>query len=147
MGNTLSKSCSVKSQIMEGVPRFHSTLNRKGYRIYMEHRTMDCFKIGKGVFKIGKGVRQGCILSPCLTYMWSTSFEMLGWMKHKLESRLPEEMLITSDMQKTPPLRQKAKRKLKSLLMKVKEETEKAGLKLNTQKQTSWHLVHHFHGK
>ena len=69
-------------------------------------------------------------------------------MKHKLESRLPEEMLITSDMQKTPPLRQKAKRKLKSLLMKVKEETEKAGLKLNIQKTnimasgpiTSWQI-------
>ena len=40
-------------------------------------------------FQIGKGVHQGCILSPCLfTYMQSTSWETLGWMKHKLESRL-----------------------------------------------------------
>ena len=38
-----------------------------------------------------------------LTYMRSTSCEMLGWMKLKLESRLPEEILITSDMQMTPP--------------------------------------------
>ena len=38
-----------------------------------------------------------------LTYMQSTSSEMLGWMKHKLESRLPGEMSITSDMQMTPP--------------------------------------------
>jgi len=35
----------------------------------------------------------------CLTYMQSTSSEMLGWMKHKLESRLPGEISITSDMQ------------------------------------------------
>ena len=44
-----------------------------------------------------------------LTYMQSTSCEMPGWMKHKLESRLPGEISITSDMQMTPPLRQKVK--------------------------------------
>ena len=44
------------------------------------------------------------------TYMQSTSWETLGWMKHKLESRLPGEISITSDMQMTPPLWQKAKR-------------------------------------
>ena len=54
-------------------------------------------------------------------------------MKHKLESRLPGEISITSDMQITSCLWQKLKR-LKSLLMKVKEESEKAGLKLNFQK-------------
>ena len=45
-----------------------------------------------------------------LTYMQRTSWEMLGWMKHKLESRLPGEISITSDMQMTPPLWQKAKK-------------------------------------
>ena len=45
-----------------------------------------------------------------LTSMQSTSCEMLGWMKHKLESRLLEEISITSDMQMLPPLWQKAKR-------------------------------------
>ena len=44
-----------------------------------------------------------------LTSMQSTSREMLGWKKHKLESRLPGEISITSDMQMTPPLWQKAK--------------------------------------
>ena len=44
-----------------------------------------------------------------LTYVQSTSYEMPGWMKHKLESRLPGEISITSDMQMTPPW-QKAKR-------------------------------------
>ena len=63
--------------------------------------------------------------------MQGTSRETLGWMKHKSESRLPGEISITSDMQMTPPLRQKVKRKLKSLLMKVKEESEKVGLKLS----------------
>ena len=46
----------------------------------------------------------------CLIYMQSTSCEMLGWMKHKLESRLPGEISITSDKQMTPPKRQKEKR-------------------------------------
>ena len=61
-------------------------------------------------FQIGKGVRQGCILSPCLfNLLQSTSREMLGWMKHKLESRLPGETSIISDMQMTSPLWQKVK--------------------------------------
>ena len=44
-----------------------------------------------------------------LTYMQSTSYEMLGWMKHKLESRLLGEISIISNMQMTPPLWQKVK--------------------------------------
>ena len=59
---------------------------------------------------------------------------MLGWKKHKLESRLPGEISITSDMQMIPPLWQKSEEELKSLLMKVKEESEKVDLKLNIQK-------------
>ena len=56
---------------------------------------------------------------------------MLGWKKHKLESRLPGKISITSDIQVTPPLWQKAKN---SLLMKMKEESEKVSLKFNSQK-------------
>ena len=48
--------------------------------------------------------------SAYLTYMQSTSCEMLGWMKHKLESRLPGEISITSDMQMTPHLWQEVKK-------------------------------------
>ena len=44
-----------------------------------------------------------------LTYMQSTSCEIPGWMKHNLESRLPGEKSVTSDMQMTPPLWQKVK--------------------------------------
>ena len=67
--------------------------------------------------------------------------------KHKLESRLWGEILITTDMQMTPPLWQKVTEELKSLL-KVKEKSEKVGLKLNIQKTkimashpiTSWEI-------
>ena len=55
-------------------------------------------------------------------------------MKHKLESRLSVEILITSDMQMTPQLVPESEGELKSLLMKVKVESEKVGLKLNIQK-------------
>ena len=62
-------------------------------------------------FQIGKGVHQGCILSPWLcTYMQSSLCKMLGWMKHKLESRLPGEIPLTSDTQMPPPLWEKVKR-------------------------------------
>ena len=64
-------------------------------------------------------------------------------MKHKLESRLPGEISITSYMQMTPPLWQK---ELKNLLMKMKEKSEKAGLKLNIQK-TKIMSVSSLHGK
>ena len=69
-----------------------------------------------------------------LTYMQSTSCKMLGWMKPELESRLPGEISITSEMQMTPLLMAPSEEELKSLLMKVKEESEKVGLKLNIQK-------------
>ena len=59
---------------------------------------------------------------------------MLGWMKQKLESRLPGEISTSSDMQMTPTLMAKSEEELKNLLMRVKEESEKAGLKLNIQK-------------
>ena len=60
---------------------------------------------------------------------------MLGWKKHKLESRLPGEISITSDVQMMPPpLMAESEEELNSLLMKVKEESEKVGLKLNIQK-------------
>ena len=62
--------------------------------------------------KLGKEYVKAVYCHPAyLTYMQSTSCEMLGWMKHKLESRLPGEISTTSDMQMTPPLWQKAKMK------------------------------------
>ena len=61
--------------------------------------------------KLGKGYVKAVYCHPAyLSYMLSTSCEMPGWMKHILESRLPGETAITSDMQMPPPLRQTAKR-------------------------------------
>ena len=60
---------------------------------------------------------------------------MLDWKKHKLESRLPEEVSIASDIRADDTtLMAESEEELKSLLMKVKEEYEKVGLKLNIQK-------------
>ena len=62
-------------------------------------------------FKYEKEYIKAVLCHPAyLTYMQSTSCEMLGWMKHKLESRLPGKISITSDMQMTPSLRQKVKK-------------------------------------
>ena len=61
--------------------------------------------------KSGKEYIKAVYCHPAyLTYTQSTSCEMLGWMKYELESRLPEEISITSDMQMTPPLWQKVKK-------------------------------------
>ena len=59
---------------------------------------------------------------------------MFCWMNHKLESRLPGETSITSDMQMIPPPMAETEEELKSLMMKLKEESEKVGLKLSIQK-------------
>ena len=60
--------------------------------------------------KLGKEYVKAVYFHPAyFTYVQSISYEMLGWMKHKLESRLPGEVSITSDMQTTPPLWQKTK--------------------------------------
>ena len=81
-----------------------------------------------------------------LTYMQSTLCKIPGWMKHKLESRLPGEISITSDTQMTPPYGRKWR--TKEPLDKVKEESEKVDLKRNIQKTkimasgliTSWQI-------
>ena len=68
------------------------------------------------------------------------------WIRHKLESRLRGEISITSDTDDIT-LMSEGEGELKSLLMKVKEASEKAGLKLNIQRLRSWHLVSPLHSK
>ena len=61
--------------------------------------------------KLGKEYVKAVYCHPAyLTYMQSTLCKMLGWIKHKLESRLRGEIAVTSDIQMTPPLWQKVKR-------------------------------------
>ena len=80
--------------------------------------------------------------------MQSTSWEMLGWKKHKMESRFRGEISINLRYADDTTLMAESEEELKSFVMKVKEESEKAGLKLNIQKtkimasgpSTSWQI-------
>ena len=93
----------------KGIPDHLTCLLRNLYAgqeatVRTGQETMDCFKIGKEYVK-------AVYCHPgYLTYMQSTSCKMPGWMKHKVESRLPGEISTTSDAQMTPPLWQKAKK-------------------------------------
>ena len=79
-------------------------------------------------FQIGKDVRQGCILSPCLFNLYqSTSWEMLGWKKHKLESRLLGEISIASDSRWHHPYGRKWRRNKEPL-----DESERGEWKSST---------------
>ena len=97
--------------------------------------------------KFGKECVQAVYCHPAyLTYMQSIWCEKPGWMKHKLKSRFPGEISITSDMQMTLPL-VKVKEVMKSFLMKVKEESGKASLKLIIQKSKIVASGPSLHGK
>ena len=98
--------------------------------------------------KSGKEYVKAVYCHPAyLTYMQSTSCEIPDCMKHKTESRFLGEIPVTSDTDNTV-FRAESEEELKSLSMKVKEESEKAGLKLNIQKTkimasgpiTSWEI-------
>ena len=101
--------------------------------------------------KSGKEYVKAVYCHPAyLTYMQSTSWEMLSWRKHKLESGLPGEISININIRYADDttLMAESEEELKSLLMKVKEESEKVGLKLNIQNTkimtsspiTSWQI-------
>ena len=89
-----------------GIPDHLTCLLRNLYagQVRNEHGTTDWFQIGKGV-------HQGCILSPCLFNFYAEYIMQNAMLDEKqLESRLLGEISITSNMQMTPPLRQKAKK-------------------------------------
>ena len=129
-----------------GIPDLITCLLRNLYAeqeatVRTGHGTMDWFQTGKGV-------HQGCILSPCLFNLYAEYImRNVGWMKHKLESKLLREITVTSDKQMTITLMAENEEELKSLLMKVKEESEKAGLKLSIQNMKIWPPVPTLHGK
>ena len=98
-------------------------------------------------FQIGKGVHQGCILSSCLFNVYAEYIMQNAWLDEaqaeiKISGR-NSNLIYTDDT----TLMAESEEELKSLLMKVKEESEKVGLKLNIQKTRSWHLVPLLHGK
>ena len=94
--------------------------------------------------KLGKEYVKAMYCHPAyLAFIQSKSYEMLSWMKHNLESRLPGEISINSDTQMTPLFWQKAE-ELKSVLMKVKE-SGKSCLKTRHSKNEEYGIqFHHF---
>ena len=86
-----------------GIPDHITRLLRNLYAVKKQQLELDMEQ--QTGSKLGKEYIKAVYCHPAyLTYMQSTSCKMPGWMKHKLESRLPGEIPITSDMQMTPPL-------------------------------------------
>ena len=86
-------------------------------------------------FKIGKGVHQDCILSPCLFNLYAEYImPNAGLDEAQLESRFPGEILITLDMLVNTTLMAESKEELKSLFMRMEEESEKSWLKTQHSK-------------
>ena len=99
-------------------------------------------------FQIGKGLHQGYILSPCLFNLYAEYIMRNAGLDEaqagiEIARRNINNLRYADDM----TLMAESKEELKRLLMKVKEESEKVGLKLNIQKRRSWHPVPSLHGK
>ena len=101
-----------------------------------------------GWFQIGEGVRQGCILSPCLFNLYAEYImRNAGLEEAQVGIKIARRNISNFRYTDGTTLMTESEEKLKSLLMKMKEESEKVGLKLNIQKTKSWHLVPSLHGK
>ena len=108
-------------------------------------------RIGHGTtdwFQIGKEVRQGCILSPCFFNLYAEYIMRNAGLDEaqagiKTAGRNINNLRYADDT----TFMAESEEELKSVLMKVKEESEKVGLKLNIPKLRSWHLVPSLHGK
>ena len=99
-------------------------------------------------FKIGKVVRQGCILSPCLFNFYAEYITWNAWVDEaqagiKIAGRNINNLRYADDT----TLMAESEEELKSVLMSAKEQSEKAGLKLNIKKRRSWHPIPLLHGK
>ena len=99
-------------------------------------------------FQIGKGVRQGCILSPCLFNLYAEYIIRNAGLEEaqdgiKIAGRNINNLRYADEI----TLMAESEEELKSLLMKVKEESEKVDLELSIQKRRSWHLLPSLHEK
>ena len=128
-----------------GIPDHLTCLLRKMYTGQEE-----AVRTGHGTtdwFQIGKGVRQGCILSPCLFNLYA-EYIMRNARPEETQAGIKIDGRNINNLRYADDTTLMAKsEELKSLLMKVKVESEKVGLKLNIQKTKSWHLVPSLHGK
>ena len=107
-------------------------------------------RIGHGTtdwFQIDQGVHQGCILSPCLFNLYAEYIMRNAVDEAQAGIKIARRNISNLRYADDTTLMAKSKEELKSLLMKVNEESEKVGLKLNIQKTKIWHLVPSLHGK
>ena len=103
------------------------------------HGTTDWFQIGKG---------QACILSPCLFNLYAECImRNSGLDEAQAGIKIVERNINNLRYANDTTLMAEIEEELKSLLMRVKEDSKKVGLKLNIQKTTIWHLVPSLHGK
>ena len=128
-----------------GIPDHLTCLLRNLYagqeeRVRIGHGTMDWFQIGKGV-------HQGSILSPCLFNLYA-EYIMLNTRLDEAEAGIKIAGGIINNLRYADEttLMAEGEEELNSLLIKMKEEREKAGLKLNIQKLRSWHPVPSLYG-
>ena len=99
-------------------------------------------------FQIGKGVRQGCILSPCLSNLYAEYIiRNTGLDEAQAGIRIARNNINNLRYADDTTIIAESEEELKSLLMKVKEESEKVGLSSRFRKLRSWHLVPSLHGK
>ena len=99
-------------------------------------------------FQIGKGVCQGCISSPCLYNLYAEYIiRNVGLDEAQAGIKIAGRNISNLRYADDTKLMAESEEELKSLLIKVKEKSEKVGLKLNIKKLRSWHPVPSFHGK
>ena len=129
-----------------GIPDHLTCLLRNLYadqeaRVRTGHGTTDCFQIGKGV-------RQGCILSPSLFYLYA-EYIMQSTGLDEAQATIKIARRNTNNLRHVDDttLMAESEEELKSLLMKVKEESGKVGLNSTFGKQRSWYPVQSLHGK
>ena len=99
-------------------------------------------------FQIGKGVHQGCILSPCLFNLYAEYImRKAGVDEAQTGIKIAERNISNLRYADDTTLMAESEKELKSLLMKVKEESEKTGLNSTFRKLRSWHSIPSLHGK